>query len=231
MSSFLVSDASLGETLTLVSQIAVDACGPALFAGITLLDHDGRPTTGVYTDAESPEIDAAQYRSGRGPCLDAWRTARAVRVDDLASCQAYPEFAETAAAHGIASTLSVPLVAGQASVGALNLYAPEPGSFGDEEEAVVTDLAAPAAALLANSQAYWGAFELGQQLAQALESRPIIEQAKGILMATTPGLDAEEAFVLMRRASQRENRKLREIAQEIVDRRTTTPTPTPTPTD
>jgi GAF domain-containing protein len=222
LSSFLVSELSLGDTLTKVTEIAVDACPPACFGGISLLDASGKPTTGVFTSVESPEIDSAQYESGRGPCLDAWRKARTVRIDDLATTTGYPEFAQAAKAHGIASTLSQPLMGGDEAVGALNLYAREAGSFTEREEEIVAALAVPAAALVGNSQAYWGAFELGQQLSNALETRPVIEQAKGILMATTPGLDADGAFDMLRHASQRENRKIRDMAQEIVDRRRTT---------
>lgn len=75
-----------------------------------------------------------------------------------------------------------------------------------------------AGALLAHSAAYWGAFELTEQLQTAMQSRAIIEQAKGVLMAQTPGLDAERAFELLKAASQRENVRLRTIAARIVAR-------------
>ncbi len=75
-----------------------------------------------------------------------------------------------------------------------------------------------AAVVVSNVAAYWSASDLGQQLRHAMESRSVIEQAKGMLMAQLPGLDADGAFDVLRRASQRENRKLRDIAQQIVDR-------------
>ncbi len=71
--------------------------------------------------------------------------------------------------------------------------------------------------MLANAQAYWNAYELSQQLEQAMVSRAGIEQAKGVLMAQS-GVSSDEAFELLKRASQRENRKLREVAEEIVKR-------------
>ena len=70
-----------------------------------------------------------------------------------------------------------------------------------------------------NASAYWQATQLSEQLGQAMQSRAVIEQAKGILMARSPHLEADEAFDLLRKASQRENVKLRDIAQRIVDRR------------
>jgi AmiR/NasT family two-component response regulator len=83
--------------------------------------------------------------------------------------------------------------------------------------------------VIANSQAYWGALELSEQLNEAMASRAVIEQAKGILMARDPGLDAAAAFEMLRSASQRENVKLRDIAREVVDRRPPSGGPTGQP--
>ena len=113
----------------------------------------------------------------------------------------YPEFARAALGHGIPSTLSLPLVAGGDGVGALNLYARRAGAFTKEDEELGEELAAAAAAVLANTSAYWSAFELGEGLTEAMRSRAVIEQSKGILMAGGPELDADGAFDLLRRAS------------------------------
>jgi len=95
----------------------------AAIAGITL-DDGGHPSTGVYTDDESPRIDLAQYESGRGPCLDAWRQRRIVRIDDMRQAmEEYPEFARSAMEHGVGSTISLAMVIGGEGIGALNLYA------------------------------------------------------------------------------------------------------------
>ncbi|MGI8806989.1 MAG: GAF and ANTAR domain-containing protein [Acidimicrobiales bacterium] len=220
LSNYLVSKMSMGETLLTVSRITVDAIPAAEMAGISLLGENGRPTTGIFTDEQAPEIDVAQYESGRGPCLDSWREGRVVRLDDLnAAVDAYPEFAKVAQAHGIESTLSLPLIAGEERLGALNMYARAPAVFSADDEAVGMDLAAAAAIVLANAGAYWAAAQLSEQLAQAMRSRAVIEQAKGILMARSPRLTADEAFDVLRKASQRENSKVREIAQRLVDRR------------
>lgn len=215
----------MGETLLHVSQITTDAMQSAEMAGITLLGEDGKPKTAVFTDAEAPEIDSSQYDSGRGPCLDAWRNKQVVRIDDMTAAQErYPEFSKVAAAHGVQSTLSLPLVAGERGVGALNLYARVPRGFAAEDEAVGVELAATASIVLANANDYWEASQLSEQLTQAMRSRAVIEQAKGMLMAQSPSLTPDDAFDLLRRASQRENVKLREIAQRIVDRKATPPT-------
>lgn len=219
LSQFVVSKSSMGETLLRVSQITTDALPAADMAGISLLGNDGKPTTGIFTDPEAPEIDAAQYQSGRGPCLDSWRLRQIVRIDDMAyGTEAYPEFADAARAHGIRSTLSLPLMAGDDAAGALNLYSRTIAGFTADDERTGTLLAGAAAIVLVNASSYWQARQLSEQLTQAMQSRAVIEQAKGILMARTPHLSADEAFDLLRKASQRENVKLREIAQRIVDR-------------
>jgi GAF domain-containing protein len=218
LSQFVVSKSSMGETLLRVSQITTDALPAADMAGISLLGNDGKPTTGIFTDPEAPEIDAAQYQSGRGPCLDSWRLRQIVRIDDLDSTDAYPEFADAARARGIRSTLSLPLMAGDDAAGALNLYSRAIAGFTADDERAGTLLAGAAAIVLVNASSYWQARQLSEQLTQAMQSRAVIEQAKGILMARTAHLSADEAFDLLRKASQRENVKLREIAQRIVDR-------------
>src|SRR5206468_5526714 len=119
--------------------------------------------------------------------------------------------------HGVFSTLSMPLVNGDDSIGALNLYARVAEGFNDDDESLASDLAGAAAAVLANVSAYWTAFDLSQNLSEAMKSRAVIEQAKGMLMAHVAELTADGAFDLLRKASQRENVKLRKIAQRIVE--------------
>jgi GAF domain-containing protein len=220
LSGFLVSELSLGDTLHRVAEITTDAFPAATIAGIAMVDEYGRVQTGVYTDEASPEIDSGQYESGRGPCLDAWRQGRVVRIDDMNVAKGdYPEFAEAALKHDVLSTISFPMMAGNAGIGALNLYSPEQRGFSEADEPMGTELTAAASVVLANASAYWTAVELGEGLSEAMKSRAVIEQAKGILMGRSPDLDADGAFDLLRRASQRENVKLRDVAQRIVDRR------------
>ena len=220
LSQFLVVDVPVGDTLRRVADISVAAIPGADFVGISMLDEDERPTTAVFTDEQAPEIDQAQYDTGRGPCLDAWRTKRAVRLDDLDRVDAdYREYAQACMDRGIHSSLSLPLIAAGKGVGALNFYSPTTAGFNIEDQEVATDLASAASAVLANAVAYWGAYDLSQQLTEAMKSRAVIEQAKGMLMAKSPQLSPDDAFDVLRRASQRENVKLRDIAQRIVDRR------------
>lgn len=128
----------------------------------------------------------------------------------------WPEFLRAAADQGIHSTLSLPLVVGDASVGAMNLYATEPEVFDEPARQAATLFASHAAIVLANAQAYWDAHDLSTGLGEAMEHRAVIEQAKGILMGSQ-GCDEEAAFQLLVRASQRENVKLRDVARRIVE--------------
>lgn len=220
LARFEVAETTVGDTLLRIAEITLDAVPTAAAAGFTVLGEHGRPTTAVYTDELSPVVDQAQYDSGRGPCLDAWRAGRIVRVDHLdTDTDEYPEFAAACRSRGIASTLSLPIVGGGTSMGALNLYATTAAAFDAGTEDLCAELALAAGSVVANVSAYWTAFELSQHLTEAMESRAIIEQAKGILMAQSPELDADGAFALLSSASQRENVKVRDIARRIVDRR------------
>ena len=221
MSRFFVGDATLKDTLHRVSELACEAVPSADIVGITMLV-EGRPRTAAFTDDTAPQIDAAQYETGVGPCLDAFRYQQVFRIEDMDKDKQWPPFSEAAGAHGIQSSLSLPLLARHEGVGALNLYSRRTAGFSDDDVEVGLQFATHAAIVLANAQAYWDARQLGEDMAEAMKYRATIEQAKGILMGAQR-CGADEAFQLLVRASQRENRKLREIAGEVVSRVTGTP--------
>jgi GAF domain-containing protein len=215
LTQFFVNDGTLGDTLLRVSEMAC-AITPAMYAGITLLV-DGAPRTGVFTHPDAPEIDEAQYRSGEGPCMYAFRNQQTYRIDDTTSETRWPEFAAAALGHGIHATLSVPLAARGDGIGALNLYAQSPRAFTDAHEKGVHVFAEQASIALANAQVYWDARELSENLSEAIKTREVISQAVGILMAAG-GRTPDDAFQTLASASQRENRKVRDIATDIVAR-------------
>jgi GAF domain-containing protein len=216
LSAFFVGGATMQETLDRVTAFAEQAVPESVMTGITMLV-DGRPATAVFTDPESPEIDTAQYKTGEGPCLEAFRTQQVQTIEDTESDDRWPEFCRTAADHGVRSTLSMPLAVNGESVGALNFYARKVGAFGLVQADIAKGFADQAAIVLANAQAYWDARTLSEQLREAMASRAEIEQAKGVIMAQS-GIPADAAFEVLVRASQRENRKLRDIAADIVRR-------------
>jgi GAF domain-containing protein len=213
LSEFFVDDGTLGDTLLRVAGLACEVSG-ADMGGITLLV-EGKPRTGVFTDPEAPDIDEAQYSSGNGPCLDAFRTQRMYRIESVAEDDRWPEFSKMACDHGIVTTLSLPLHAHDESLGAMNLYARTPGVFDDQCVERALGFAKQASIVLANAQVYWDARQLNENLQQAMKSRATIDQAVGVLLSRG-GHTPEDAFQVLVKASQRENRKLREIAESIV---------------
>src|SRR4029079_16882413 len=102
LTSFFVGDATVSDTLLRVPQLAVIAVPAAQYVGLTMMV-EGRPTTAVFTDPESPEIDQAQYRSGKGPCLDAFETGEIRAVRSTRRENPWPEFSKACMEHGISS--------------------------------------------------------------------------------------------------------------------------------
>jgi len=213
----LSSAESLEATLTAVAALGCDAHAGCDMVSLTLVE-GGKPRTVATTDAAAVVFDDAQYRSGTGPCVEAMTAQRIVRVDDLLVDPRWEDLAAAAAEAGIRSSLSAPLVVGGATTGGLNYYGRESAAFSPEDEVFSARFSSRAATVVSNATAYWSVEESARQLATALESRALIEQAKGVLIATQ-GCTAEEAFDILRRTSQRENRKLRTIAAELVQSR------------
>jgi len=216
LSRFVLGELTLEEALQRILDLALTAAPAAASAGLTLMSADSLRTP-VASDPTAPELDEAQYRAGRGPCVSALRERRIVRTVGIAIEGEYPEFAAAAIRAGIHSSLSLPLVVGDQGVGALNLYAEQPEGFPEDEDETLQLFAALAAVVIANVELFWGARTAADQMADAMRSRAVIEQAKGVLLARG-ATDPEDAFAMLVAASQRENRKLREIASEIVAR-------------
>lgn len=177
-------------------------------AGISFLK--GRTgVTPAASDAISPQVDAIQYETDQGPCLDAIRKHEVFRSGDLGKEKRWAEFSRRAKAEtGVTSMMSFRLFVEGDTLGALNLYSKTADAFDDQAQAVGLVFAAHAA--IALSTALHDA-----QMAEALRSRDIIGQAKGLLMARE-GVDAEEAFDMLKRASQRLNIKLRDVATKMI---------------
>lgn len=214
LNRYFIGDATLQDTLSRVSELARTAVGNTDQVGITLVV-DGKPGTYVFTDPEIEEVDQAQYETGDGPCLNSYSTGETVLLSSTLQSDRYPLFCAVAAEHGILSVASFALVTTEGRFGAMNFYSYREQAYGPAELEIGERFASQASFLLLNAQAYWDARSLAENLDQAMRSRAIIEQAKGIIMAQT-GRDGDGAFELLRQQSQSENRKVREIAAEIV---------------
>jgi GAF domain-containing protein len=205
----LWAESGLEETLRGIVGAALRMVPGARFAGLSTIERRRRIVTRSATDDRVYAIDLAQYESGEGPCLDAVREQRTVRLSDMATETRWPMFTRAAQELGIASMLSIQLYMREGNLGALNLYSPMPHAFDDESEQVGLLLATHAAVAMAGARTE-------QELDLALAARDLIGQAKGILMERHK-LSAAEAFRMLVRASQQTNRKLAEVARDLAE--------------
>jgi transcriptional regulator with GAF, ATPase, and Fis domain len=183
--------------------------------GITLRGEHGKPYTVATSDELTRQLDELQYAEGDGPCLEALSTGVPVFVTDMATETRWAPYPEYALEIGACSSMSYPLISGETSIGALNLYRSEsqaPGAPMQSRAAHIAEHAAGAVAIALRIAEHSKAID---NLRTALTSRSTIDQAIGILMAQQQ-CDARAAFALLRQASQGRNIKLREVAAGIV---------------
>ncbi|WP_410627707.1 ANTAR domain-containing response regulator [Amycolatopsis sp. cmx-8-4] len=205
---------ALPVVLQRVCQQVVHAVPDAELASITLL-RDGKPYTATSTGDSAYHIDQAQYDAGQGPCLEAARTGELQRVKVAEAAQRWPEFAAAAGESAVLGYLSAPLFVDREYHGSLNLYDTGGNSFSALDGALLELYTTAAEAALRSTRRHQAARETMEQLRTALTSRAVIDQAKGILMALHR-IPAEDAFDLLVKASQEQNLKLREVAQDFV---------------
>ena len=216
LSDVLTRTEDLGRVLQRSVEQVTQAIPGADMASVSVLRDDGTAETVASSSQRVWAVDDDQYAAGDGPCLEAARTGRVVRVGVEQATERWPEFARSARAAGVASYLSAPLHVDEEFAGSLNLYSDQAHGFGDLDEALLRLYTTATAAAIANSQRYAKARDLATQLGQALDSRAVIDQARGILMATH-GIDAQQAFALLAKESQNTNVKLREVAARLVE--------------
>lgn len=216
LAGVLLSDEGVDQTLQRVVDLAVRTIPGCTAAGVTLLA-DGRPQTAASTSDAVLEIDRRQYAAGDGPCLDALRHRVINRASAELARRRWPRFASGAEALGIRSFLAAPLITSDRPLGSLNLYSAEVEGFEALDDALIALFCGQASVALANAQVYTRAVALNHQLRAAMDSRAAIEQAKGMLMERH-GVGPAEAFALLRERSQHSNRKLREVAEDVVAR-------------
>lgn len=200
----------LQEIATTAAALSPDiaACGVTVRRG-------GRAQSVASSDPLAGDIDELQYEAQEGPCLDCLGSGVLLVVDDYLSERRWPRYAVHAVAQGVRSSMSVPLQTGGVTMGALNVYGAEPGAFVGALRAQLIDFGARAESVVAVAVRQAEQSDVLDHLHQAMESRSVIDQALGILMAQQR-CSADEAFGVLRRASQGRNRKLADIASDIV---------------
>lgn len=203
-------DAYLDHIVRLTGQVITTAAA----CGITV-HHDGRPFTVSATGTLAGQVDELQYGADEGPCLDALRTGLVVSVENLALEDRWDGYRPHALAHGVLSSLSLPMAVDGQVVAAMNLYATRPAAFDGPHRQQAETFAARCADGLTVILRQASQTKLHQQLTEAMSSRSVIDQAIGILMGQQR-CKAADAFDLLRQASQHRNRKLRDIAADII---------------
>jgi AmiR/NasT family two-component response regulator len=214
IASTVLSGESLDEALERVVSAAVSTLDGCDAAGVFVVD--GRAVrTVASTDPEVVDLDRLQESLGEGPCLDAATSGAVVYVGDLSEDGRYRRFGDAAAAAGIRTVLAAPLTS-DGMRGALNIYGRLPHAFGATDRAKGAILAALAGAAIGASARQADLRSQNVNLQNALVSRELIAQAQGILMERER-VSADEAFDILRRASQHLNEKLRDVAQNLID--------------
>ncbi|HSS09974.1 MAG TPA: ANTAR domain-containing protein [Acidimicrobiales bacterium] len=223
LATLVLANETLGSVLQRVVDLACTTLEGCDWASVTLVEGENAVTAAASAE-EVHAIDEGQYRNHEGPCLQAIRDGLVHRIDDTAASDDFRAFNADAVRRGVRACLGLPLLVDSGTsetsetsetIGALNLYSRTSGVFRDPEQERAAHLAERAAVAVANAHFVDAIGKLVDQLRQAVESRDLIGQAKGILMARQQ-CDADTAFDILRRASQRKNRKLHDIAATIV---------------
>ncbi|MBG6105659.1 GAF and ANTAR domain-containing protein [Micromonospora vinacea] len=210
-----LAETSLDDVLQRVAELAKRVLPVPVEVSVTLV-RGGTGHTAAFTHELALDLDERQYAQGSGPCLAAAAGGDILSVPDITAEDRWPDWAERGRKAGVGSSVSIGMPIQEAVVGALNVYARTPHAFDDDTVAVLETFAAYAAVALANAQLYESTANLARQMQDAMASRAVIEQAKGIIMAERR-CTATEAFNILAKVSQDSNRKLRDVAQALVD--------------
>lgn len=202
------------HAVQLLAEAALDAVPGATGAGVTLI-RAGEPTSTGYTDEAVAAVDALQYATGQGPCLAAWSSRQVVRVEDTDTDPRWPHWGAAAVQASVRSCLSVPLVNGKDTIGALKVYSDAPAAFTDTDQELLVRLSSAAAALLGHIQTSETPSRLNQELTATLRLRDNTQLAKGILMGRHGlGEDAAHAWLLHSACAQ--GRPVAEVAAALI---------------
>jgi len=212
----LASDYDVGEFL----QLLVDRCADLLLAdtaGVLLESEGGTPALAAATSAEMLEVEDLEISLAQGPSLEAFQTGKQVLVEDLDRCRdRWPQVAPRIIDIGMRSAAAFPLRLRDDCIGALNLYQAESKAFAPHEVRLGQALADIAAVGILQERSVFEAERRAEQLQRALDSRVLIEQAKGVL-AERRDMPLRDAFAVMRSYARSNNLKLREVCQRVID--------------
>lgn len=213
----LVADYDVVELM----QTLVESCIDLLdvhAAGLLLVDARGRLELVASTSEENRVVEAMQLSVDAGPCIDAYTHGRVVSVPDLEQVtDRWAEFREAARRNSARAAYAIPLRLRETVIGTLNLFRERPGEFDSDDMRAAQALADMATIGILHERSHREADQIRAQLQNALNSRVVIEQAKGVL-AQTHRLSVEAAFALLRNYARNNQQPLSEVARRLVDR-------------
>ena len=213
-----LADHSLDKVMDKVAALTKTTLDLQGEVSVTIVER-GRPSTIASTGSLATDLDERQYQRGYGPCLDSIAGGEALMVKDMDTEQRWPDWAKSASSAGAGSSLSIPVPLQREVSAALNIYSTDRDAFDEAAVELAKTFAAYAGVALANMHLYEAQGQVAEQLQLAMQSRAVIEQAKGILIGQRR-CQPEEAFNILIKLSQDSNRKLREVAQALVDHAT-----------
>src|SRR2546423_4908027 len=214
------AETRLNRLLNFILETSVDVLG---FDAVTVTArHDGEMSTIAATDQRLVAVDEAQYEANAGPCVSVLEPHDPILVADIATDACWPRFRESARHLGVETSLSVHVPVQMEDIGAsMNFYARRPFAVSPELVSAASGYADQVAGAMTAVEAYRATATLAHHLAEAMKTRAVIEQAKGILIADH-NIDADEAFNMLVKLSQNTNTKLRDVATRLVDARSGT---------
>jgi GAF domain-containing protein len=211
----LVADYDVIDLLHRLTSGSVELL-PVDAAGLMLSDQRGELQVVSSSTEQAHLVELVQLQADEGPCLDCFRTSRQIAVADLTGGVRWPRFAPQALAAGYRAVHALPLRLRSETIGVLNLFRGEPGTLVPDDLRIGQALADVATIGILQQRAIRHQEILAEQLQAALNSRVVIEQAKGVL-AERRGLDMAAAFELLRSHARSTNRRLGELARDVVE--------------
>jgi GAF domain-containing protein len=187
-------------------------------AGVSLGDTAGTLQFVTATDEPTAQVEQDQVRTGEGPCHDAFRRGEQVTTGDLEAEPRWPRYGPRALASGMRAAAGIPMRAREQRIGAVNLYSRRPREWSADALADAQLLADMATGYIVNARMLHEQRELADQLQHALDSRVVIEQAKGVL-AERHGLDETTAFEVIRRHARSTNQRVHDVARALLEGR------------
>lgn len=217
MADSLVEDFDVVDLLSLLADRCVELTG-AVAVGLMLASPDGVLRVLASSSEAMRVLEVFEAETEQGPCIDCYRDGAPVAEADLDRPNSrWPDFAPRAIAAGFLSVQALPMRLRRQTIGALNLYRRERGRLSEEDVVAAQALADVATIAILQHRAALDAQVVNQQLHQALNSRIVIEQAKGVV-AESAAVDMDEAFARLRRHARNHSLRLADVAQAVTTR-------------